>query len=95
MAVWTLGTRPPDLAIAAGPDENVAQVHVELFMPLFLQLVSKQADVGPAIKLPALLLWHTVSATANAIGLPCRSKASDKSNCLSWLVRSGNTTNRR
>ena len=51
----------------------MAKVSVELFMPLFLQLVSKQADVGPAIKLRALLLWRTVHATANAIGMPCRS----------------------
>jgi len=42
-------------------------------MPLFLQLVSKQAGIGPLIKLLALLLWHTVSATAHAIGMPCRS----------------------
>ncbi len=55
-AIWTLVTRPPDLASAARPDENVAQVHVKLFMPLFLQLVSEQAGVGPVIKLWALLL---------------------------------------
>ena len=50
-AVWTLVTRPPHLAIAARPDEDVAKVYVELFMPLFLQLVSKQTDVGALIKL--------------------------------------------
>ena len=55
-AVRTLVTRPPDLAIAARPNDNVAKVHVELCMPLFLQLASKQAGVGPAIKLLALLL---------------------------------------
>jgi len=42
--------------MAGRPDENVAQVHVKLLMPLFLQLVSEQAGVGPAIKLRALLL---------------------------------------
>ena len=57
-AVWTLVTRPPDLALAARPDENVVDVHVELVMPLFLQLVSKQAGIVPLIKLLALLLWH-------------------------------------
>ncbi len=72
-AIWTLVTGPPDLAIAARPDENVAQVHVDLFMPLVLQLVSKQADVGSSIKLKALLLWHIVSATAVVTGMPCRS----------------------
>ncbi len=70
-AVWV--TRPPDLANAARPDENVAKVHVELFMPLFLQLVSQQADVGSAIKLQALVLWQTISVAFYAIGLPCRS----------------------
>ncbi len=73
MAVWTLVTRPSDLALAARPEENVAQVHVELFMPLFLQLISKQAGVGPLIKLLALLLWQTVRATGNSIGMACRS----------------------
>jgi len=68
-----LVTRPPDLAIAARRDERVAKVHVELVMPLFLQLVSEQAGVGPLIKLLALMLRHTVSATANVIGMPCRS----------------------
>ena len=54
-------------------DENVAKVHIQLFMPLFLQLVSKQAGIGTLVKLLALLLWHTVSATAIVIGMPCRS----------------------
>ena len=70
-AVWTLVTRPPDLAFAARPDENVAQVHVEPVMPLCLQLVSKQAGIGPLIKLLALLLRHTFSVTANVISVPC------------------------
>jgi len=48
-------------------------VHVELFMPLFLQLISKQVGVGPLIKLLALLLWQTVRATGNSIGMACRS----------------------
>jgi len=72
-AIWTLVARPPDLAITARPDENVAEVHVELFMPLSLQLVSKQAGIGPLIRLLALLLWHTVTATVNSIGMACRS----------------------
>jgi len=80
-AIWTLATRPPDLAIAAGPDENVAKVHVELVMPLFLQLVSKQADVGPAIKLWSFLLWRTVSAFAHATYMPCRSAADHQHAC--------------
>ncbi len=54
--VLSLVTRPPDLAMAARPDENVAKVHVEPVMPLFLQLVSKQAGIGPLVKLLALLL---------------------------------------
>ena len=45
-------------------------------MPLFLQLVSKQAGIGSLVKLVAWLLRHTVSATANAIGMPCRSACS-------------------
>ena len=32
--------------MAGRPDDNVAQVHVEPVMPLFLQLVSKQAGIG-------------------------------------------------
>ncbi len=54
--LWALITRPPDLAVAGRPDENVAKVHVKIFMPLFLQLVSEQAGVWPAIKRRALLL---------------------------------------
>jgi len=76
--------------MAARPDENFAKVHVELCMPLFLQLVSKQTGVGSAVKLRSLLLWHTVSAAAVVIGMPCRSAWSiqrqtlfDKSKCLS------------
>jgi hypothetical protein len=56
------------------PDYNIANVPVELFMPLCLQLASKQAGVGPAIKLRALLLRQLVSATVNATGMPCRSE---------------------
>jgi len=58
--------------MAGGLDENVAKVSIELLMPLSLQLFSKHADVGPAIELRALLLYHTVSATTNAIGVPYR-----------------------
>ena len=35
--------------MAARPDENVAKVHVEPVMPLFLQFVSQQADFGPTL----------------------------------------------
>jgi len=75
MAVWTLGTRPPDLAIAARPDENVAKVHVELFVPLFLQLISKQAGVESRCPFCScclhmlsllLLMPEAVSAVQNA-----------------------------
>ena len=72
-ALWTLVARPPDLAIAARPDENVAKVHVEPVMPLLLQLVSKQASIGPLVKLLALLLRHTFSMTVASIGMACRS----------------------
>ena len=67
-------TRPPDLAIAARPDENVAKVHVEFFVPLFLQLISKQAGIWA---LQALLLRLAVIATADSIygyiGMACKS----------------------
>ena len=72
-ALWTLVARPPDLAIAARPDENVAKVHVEPVMPLLLQLVSKQASIGPLVKLLALALWHTVRASGHATSVPGRS----------------------
>ena len=72
-AVWTLVTRPAHLAIAARRYENVAKVHVERFMPLYLQLFSWLADVVPAIALQALLLWSTGCATASVIGVPYRS----------------------
>jgi len=70
-AIWALITGPPHLTMAVRLDHNVANMHVELFMPLFLQLASKQAGVG--LSLPAVLLWHTVSATFNSIGMPCTS----------------------
>ncbi len=72
-AVWTLVTRPPDLAIAARRNENVAQVHVEPVMPLFLQLVGKHSGIGTLAKLLALLLWHTVTAIVNSKGMACKS----------------------
>ena len=65
-------TRP----IAGRPDDNVAQVHVELCMPLFLQVVCKQAGIGPVVELLILLQWHTVSDSADAIGMPCTSARS-------------------
>jgi len=52
-------------------DQNMAKVSVQFFMPLILQLFSKQAGIRPPIKLLALLLWHTVSATVNSIGMAC------------------------
>ncbi len=73
-AVWTLVTRPPDLAIAARPDENIAKVHVEFFMPLFLQVISKQADVGPnlfTLLFLQLMLVYAVIAAADARGYLC------------------------
>jgi len=86
MAVWTLGTRPPDLAIAARPDENVAKVHVELFVPLFLQLISKQAGVEPNLfTLPflQLLLAYAVIAAADARGCLCSpERKCQKSTCI-------------
>ena len=45
-------------------------------MPLFLQLVSKHAGIGSLVSLVAWLLRYTVSAIANAIGMPCRSACS-------------------
>ncbi len=76
-AIWTLVTPPPDLATAARPDEKVAKVHVQLFMPLFLQLVSKQADVGPnlfTLLFLQLMLAYAVIASADARGYLCRPK---------------------
>ncbi len=76
-ADWTLITPPPHLAIAARPDENVAKVHVQLFMPLFLQLFSKQAAVGPNLTMLLLLqlmLAYAVIAAAGARGYLCRPK---------------------
>ena len=60
--------------MAARPDENVAQVHVEPVMPLFLQLVSKQADVGPnlfTLLFLQPLLAYSVTAAADARGCLC------------------------
>jgi len=70
--------------------QRLWEVLVELFMPLFLQIVSKQAGVWLAVKLLALLLWHNVSATAHAVGMRCRSawsiqRQTNLIDCLSWL----------
>ena len=46
-------------------------MQVEPVMPLFLQLVSKQAGTGTLVKLLALLPWHTVSASGHATCVPC------------------------
>ena len=58
----------------------MAKVHIQLFMPLFLQLVSKQADVGPtSIRLPtftSMLLSQVLPAgidVAIVRGNLCRS----------------------
>jgi len=49
-------------------DKNIAEVSVELFMPLFLQLFCKQAGVrANPILLLSLLLWPTVSAAIDVI----------------------------
>ena len=72
-AIWTLVTQPPDLATAVRLDQNMAKVSVQLFMPLSLQLSRKKADVRPAIKLRALLLWRSVDVTVDRIGMACRS----------------------
>ncbi len=61
-AIWTLVTQPPDLAIAARPDENIAEGRVVPVMPLFLLLVSKQADVGPNLFCSfCSCCWHILS----------------------------------
>jgi len=52
----------------------MTQMSVHLFMPLSLQLLSKQADVGSSlIRLLPLLLWYVVTAIIDAIGMSCRS----------------------
>ena len=65
--------------MAGRPDENAAQVHIQLLKPLFLQVVSKQADVG--LNLFTLLLLQlmlayaviaAVIAAADARGYLCR-----------------------
>ena len=51
----------------------MAEVSVQLFMPLSLQLFSQQADVGSSlIRLLALLLWYVVSAVIDAVGMLCK-----------------------
>ena len=73
-AIWTLVTQPTDLAIAARPDENIAKELVVPVLPLFLQLVSKQADVGPNLTMLLLLqlmLVYAVIAAADATGYLC------------------------
>jgi len=63
--------------MAGRPDENAAQVHIQLLKPLFLQVVSKQADVGPnlfTLLLLQLLLAYAVTAAADARGYLCRPK---------------------
>ncbi len=72
--LWALITRPPDLAVAVWLDVDVAMVHVALYMPLFLQLFSKQAGVGPNLfRLLFVHLLHAVIAVADVRGIPCRS----------------------
>jgi len=72
--LWALITRPPDLAVAVWLDIDVAMVHIALYMPLFPQLFSKQAGVGPNLFM--LLFVHlldVVIAVADVRGIPCRS----------------------
>ena len=72
--VWALITPPPDLTIAVWLDVDVAMVHVALYMPLLLQLFSKQAGVGPNLfRLSLVHLLHAVIAVANVRGFRCRS----------------------
>jgi len=56
-------------------DERVAKVHVQLFMPLFLQLVGKHAVVGPnlfTLLFLQLMLAYAGIAAADARGYLCR-----------------------
>ena len=100
-AIWTLVTRPPDLTMAGRPDENVAKVHIQLFMPLFLRqrLMSgplSSCDLFCCGILPSLRpMQHTCPADQHACGQHSQACTFDKSNCLSWLARAGNTMNRR
>ena len=58
-------------------DQNMAKVPVQLFMPLLLQLVSKQAGVGPNLFMLLflqLMLAFAVTASADARGYLCRPK---------------------
>ena len=72
--LWALITPPPDLAVAVWFDVDVAMVHVALYMPLLLQLFSKQAGVGPNLfRLLLVHLLHAVIAVADVRGIPCRS----------------------
>jgi len=72
--LWALITRPPDLAVAVWLDVDVAMVHVALYMPLCLQLFSKQAGVGPNLfRLLCVHLLDVVIAAADVRYVPCRS----------------------
>ena len=78
--LWALITRPPDLATAVWLDVDVAMVHVALYMPLLLQLFSKQAGVGPNLfRLLLVHLLHAVIAVADVRGIPCKINTLSKS----------------
>jgi len=70
--LWALITPPPDLAVAVCLDVDVAMVHIALYMPLFLQLFSKQAGVGPNLFMLLFVhLFDAVIAVADVRGIPC------------------------
>ena len=50
----------------------MAKVHVELFMPLCLQLFSKQADFGPSLFMLLFLQQMLAYAIVAARGYLCR-----------------------
>jgi len=68
--LWALITQPPHLALAVWLDVDVVMVHVAPYMPLFLQLFSKQAGVGPMLL--SVHLLDAVIAVANVRGIACR-----------------------
>ena len=45
MAIWTLTTGPPDLAIGLWLDDNIAKVSIVGMIPLALQKRAEEADV--------------------------------------------------
>ena len=45
MAIWTLTTSPPDLAIGIWLDDSIPQVSISGMVPLALQKRAEEADV--------------------------------------------------